>query len=195
MGSEIRLITGLGNPGSRYAKTRHNAGFWFADELVHQQGGSWRNEVRFFGQCAELRTRQGILRLLKPDTFMNASGRAVGALVRYYNLQPEQVLVAHDEIDLPCGVIKLKRAGGHGGHNGLRDIISHLGANNFVRLRIGVGHPGHSDQVTDYVLNRPAVAEQKLLDDGLRRAVDCFDDLASGNIDLAMNGLHRNTPV
>lgn len=194
MDSAIRLIAGLGNPGSRYAKTRHNAGFWFVDELARLQGGSWRSETRFFASTCELRTTRGLLRLLKPNTFMNESGRSVGAIARYFNLEPEQILIAHDEIDLSCGVVRLKRGGGHGGHNGLRDIIAQLGDRDFNRLRIGVGHPGHSDQVTDYVLTRATAAEQKLLDAGIRRATEFYDDFVSGNLAAAMNALHRAPP-
>ena len=194
MGSTIRLIAGLGNPGSRYAKTRHNAGFWFVDELARQHAGSWRSEARFFGAQCQLSSSQGAVRLLKPETFMNASGRSVGALARYFNLEPDQILVAHDEIDLPCGVVRLKRGGGHGGHNGLRDIIAQLGDKGFARLRIGVGHPGHSDQVTDYVLRRAGSKEQELLDASVQRATEFFDDIVSGKLDAAMNALHRQTP-
>ncbi len=195
MCSAIRLIAGLGNPGSGYAKTRHNAGFWFVDELARQHGGSWRAEARFSGNVSELRTQQGVLRLLKPDTFMNASGRSVGALARYFNLESEQILIAHDEIDLSCGIVRIKRGGGHGGHNGLRDIIAQLGDKDFARLRIGVGHPGHSDQVTGYVLHKAAAAEQALLDAGIQRATQCFDHVASGNLAAAMNTLHQEVPV
>jgi len=194
MGTAIRLIAGLGNPGSRYAKTRHNAGFWFVDELARRQGGSWRSEARFFGSVSELRTAQGLVRLLKPGTFMNESGRSVGAIARYFNLEPGQILIAHDEIDLPCGVARLKRGGGHGGHNGLRDIIAQLGERDFARLRIGVGHPGHSDQVTGYVLTRAPAAEQKLLDAAVCRASEFFDDFVSGDLAAAMNALHRAEP-
>jgi PTH1 family peptidyl-tRNA hydrolase len=194
MESPIQLIAGLGNPGSRYAKTRHNAGFWFVDELARLHGGSWRKETRFFGSVCELRTTSGVIRLLKPDTFMNESGRSVGALARYYNLEVEQILIAHDEIDLPSGVVRLKRGGGHGGHNGLRDIIANMAEKNFVRLRIGVGHPGHSDQVVGYVLNRATATEQDAVDAAVLRATECFNDIADGKLAVAMNGLHRDNP-
>lgn len=189
--SGIGLIVGLGNPGPRYEDTRHNAGFWFVDRLAAREGGSWRAESRFFGLVCELAVAGGKLRLLKPTTFMNESGRAIGALARYFDLEPAQILVAHDEIDLPPGTVRLKVGGGHGGHNGLRDVIPQLGDPGFARLRIGVGHPGTKEQVIGYVLTRAGLAERKLIDESVERAVSHFDDIAAGRLQRVMNELHR----
>ena len=189
--SEIRLIAGLGNPGVRYQDTRHNAGYWYVDRVAAAHGVGWRVESRFFGEVAEVRVDRQQLRLLKPTTFMNESGRSVGALARYFGLAPAQVLVAHDEIDLSPGTVRLKRGGGHGGHNGLRDIIPQLGGADFARLRIGVGHPGSKEQVVGYVLSRADVAQRKLIDDSVQRAADCFDDMVVNGLERVMNELHR----
>ena len=142
---------------------------------------------------AEVRLGAQVLRLLKPSTFMNESGRAVGAVARYFSLTPQQVLVAHDEIDLPPGTVRIKRGGGHGGHNGLRDIIPQLGAADFARLRIGVGHPGSKEQVIGYVLARPGGDERRLIEASVDRAADCFDDMITRGLDRVMNELHRKS--
>lgn len=191
----IHLVVGLGNPGKRYTETRHNAGFWFVDRVASARGVQWRSETRFFGDLAELASPGGKLRLLKPTTFMNESGRAVGAVARYFDLAPEQILVAHDEIDLPPGTVRLKRGGGHGGHNGLRDVIPQLGSTSFARLRIGVGHPGTKEQVIDYVLSRAGKEERSTIEHVLERVVADFDLLAAGKLEKVMNELHRKPPV
>ncbi len=187
----VRLLVGLGNPGSKYAATRHNAGYWFADAVVNRYAASFRGNPRFFGELAELSIGRHSLRVLKPTTYMNESGRSVAAVVQFFRLPVEEVLIAHDEIDLPPGAARLKRGGGHGGHNGLRDVIPALGSPDFARLRIGVGHPGHKDLVTGYVLNRPRSEEQPLIEQALANALDTFELMVSGDFPRAMNSLHR----
>ncbi len=185
----IQVIAGLGNPGIRYDQTRHNAGSWFVDELARQHGGAFRAERRFQGEVARIRIGPGEVWLLKPTTFMNHSGQAIGALVNFYKVPVEDVLVVHDDIDLPPGTVRLKRGGGHGGHNGLRDIIAHLGRD-FWRLRIGVGHPGHRDEVIDYVLSRPPPEEARLIHAALESALPVIPVLVSGETERAMHLLH-----
>ncbi len=187
----LRLLVGLGNPGSKYAATRHNAGYWFADAVASRFDATFRNYPRFFGQLAELSVGGQSLRLLKPATYMNESGRSVAAVVQFFRLPVEDVLIAHDEIDLPPGVVRLKRGGGHGGHNGLRDVIPALGSPDFARIRIGVGHPGHKDLVTGYVLNRPRSEEHALIERALIDALDAIELIVSGDFPRAMNSLHR----
>lgn len=189
----VRLLVGLGNPGSKYAATRHNAGFWFADAVVARYHGELRNNARFFGQTAELAVGGYSLRVLKPTTYMNESGRSVAAAVRFYRYPVETVLIAHDEIDLPPGAVRLKRGGGHGGHNGLRDIIPALGSADFARLRIGVGHPGDKDAVTGYVLNRATAEDQARIEDALNRTLAQFESIVTGEMQRAMNELHRKS--
>ena len=171
--------------------TRHNAGYWFADAVASRFAATFRLNPRFFGELAELSIDGRPLRLLKPGTYMNESGRSVAAVVKFYRLAVEDILIAHDEIDLPPGVVRLKRGGGHGGHNGLRDVIPALGSPDFARLRIGVGHPGHKDLVTGYVLNRPRSEEQALIEAALADALDSFEFIARGDFSRAMNSLHR----
>lgn len=189
--SPLRLLVGLGNPGSRYAATRHNAGYWFADAVASRFATTFRGSPRFFGELAEVSVGGQSLRLLKPSTYMNQSGRSVSAVVQFFRLAVEDILIAHDEIDLPPGVVRLKRGGGHGGHNGLRDVIPALGNPDFARLRIGVGHPGHKDLVTGYVLNRPGSEEQALIASAIADALDVFEAIARGDFQRAMNSLHR----
>ena len=165
--SEIRLIVGLGNPGREYAATRHNAGFRWVDEFARVHGASLRSDGKFHGQVARTVLHGHEVHLLKPQTFMNVSGRAVAALAHFYKIAPQHILVAHDELDLPPGSAKLKLGGGHGGHNGLKDIIAHLGTQNFWRLRIGIGHPGERAEVTNYVLNAPRKEEQVLIEEAM----------------------------
>ncbi|MGK0673678.1 MAG: aminoacyl-tRNA hydrolase [Halothiobacillaceae bacterium] len=187
---DIRLIVGLGNPGARYADTRHNAGFWFVDTIARLAGATMRPEPRFLGQAARITLEGRELWLLEPTTFMNRSGQSVVALARFYKIAPEQILVAHDEIDLPVGQIKLKYAGGHGGHNGLRDIHAHLGTPNYWRLRIGVGHPGSKDQVADYVLHAPSKLEREKIDVVIDEAHRHIPILLRGDVAAVMNHLH-----
>ena len=160
--SDLKLIVGLGNPGAEYARTRHNAGFWLVDELARRHGGSFRTESRHQGEVARVKIAGREIWLLKPTTFMNRSGGAVQSLSGFYKIAPGEMLVAHDEIDLPVAALRLKEGGGHGGHNGLRDIIVTLG-DAFWRLRIGVGHPGSKPEVVDYVLRRAPAEEDALL--------------------------------
>lgn len=186
----IKLIVGLGNPGSEYTKTRHNAGFWFVERLSSEYGGQFSAESRFHGEAARIHRTSIDCRLLKPRTFMNESGRAVQAMLKYFDIEANEMLVAHDEIDLKAGDVRLKKGGGHGGHNGLRDIIACIGEKNFLRLRIGVGHPGRKDSVTPHVLGRAGSEEQKLIDESLDRAIQVMPMLFDGQLDKAMQQLH-----
>lgn len=187
----FKLIVGLGNPGPEYQNTRHNAGFWFLDEVAASFGGSFRAEKRFFADFAKIQASGNDIILLKPQTFMNRSGQSVRAASSYYKISPEQVLVVHDELDLPPGVIKVKQAGGHGGHNGLRDTISSIGKE-FWRIRIGIGHPGHKDDVVGFVLKRAAKNDQQLIDDAIYRGVKVFDGLIEKGRDKAIQELHSH---
>ena len=187
----VKLIVGLGNPGSRYEDTRHNAGFWLVDVLAARHGGTFRAENKFHGDACAVQIGAYSVRLLKPQTYMNESGRALQAMSAFFKIGLDEVLVAHDEIDLPPGTVRIKRGGGHGGHNGLRDIIPQLGGPGFARLRIGVGHPGHKDQVIGYVLSRAGKEESKLIDESVDRAARAFDDMVRHGLDRVMNELHR----
>ena len=174
--SEIKLIVGLGNPGDKYTDTRHNAGEWLIERLARRFNVSLNPESKFFGKTARTLVNGKEVRLLVPTTFMNLSGKAVGALASFYRIKPEEILVIHDELDLPPGTAKLKQGGGHGGHNGLKDIVAQLGNNNnFYRLRIGIGHPGHRDLVAGYVLNKPSPADRDVLEKVLDEATDCVE--------------------
>jgi len=185
------LIVGLGNPGTSHARTRHNAGFWFADMLAGRHAATFRSTSRFFGDLCELSHDGERVRVLKPDTYMNLSGRAVGALAGFYRIAPEEILVAHDEIDLPPGTARLKVGGGHGGHNGLRDIHRALGNPGYVRLRIGIGHPGHKDAVHDYVLSKPSEQHRELIEAAIGHALDVMPEVFKGRVAKAMNALNR----
>ena len=186
----IQLIVGLGNPGSEYEPTRHNAGFWFVDELVQRCRQSFRLEQRFHSEVARCLLDGNECRLQKPMTFMNRSGQAVGSLARFFKIPLQQILIVHDELDLPPGTIRLKKGGGHGGHNGLRDLINHLGSRDFYRLRVGIGHPGHRDQVVDYVLRKPSKEDRRQIDQAVYDALDVMPDVVEGKFELAMNSLH-----
>ncbi len=188
-GKEIKIIVGLGNPGSEHQNDRHNVGYWLLDRLAADAGVPFKSEKRFSGDLARVRIGQSDLRLLKPTTYMNLSGQSVQAAMAYHRLLPEQVLVVHDEIDLPVSTIRLKQGGGHGGHNGLRDVISHIGAE-FLRMRIGVGHPGQAGEVTGHVLNRPQADERKVLDDVIKDAVDALPVLLEEGLGKAQHRLH-----
>lgn len=189
------MIVGLGNPGTGYARTRHNAGFWFVDALASQHNAAFRKAARFFGDVCELSCDTERVRLLKPSTYMNLSGRAVGAIANFYRIKPEEILVAHDEVDLSPGVARLKVGGGHGGHNGLRDIHQALGKSDYLRLRIGIGHPGHKDAVHDYVLSKPAEEERKLTEQAIDDALSVMPEVVSGQVGKAMNTLNRRDKV
>jgi PTH1 family peptidyl-tRNA hydrolase len=180
----LRLVVGLGNPGPEYERTRHNAGFWWVEDLAHELGARFSVEKRFQAEMASARSAQGELRLLKPLTFMNLSGQAVGAVARFYGIEAAEILVAHDELDLAAGEIRLKFGGGHAGHNGLRDIDRHLGSRDYWRLRIGIGHPRGSatpqKPVADWVLERPRREEQDAIEAAIERALAARDLMLSG---------------
>lgn len=189
--AKIKLLVGLGNPGAEYRNTRHNAGSWFVEGLCSQYNVSLSSESKFFGRTARITTSEFDVRVLVPDTFMNLSGKSVLAVAQFYKLEPENILVAHDELDLNPGTIKLKQHGGHGGHNGLRDIIDKLGGNKaFYRLRIGIGHPGHKDKVHSFVLGKASSSEQQLIDSAIDEALRIMPILGIGDIAAAMNRLH-----
>ena len=190
MSSRIHLIVGLGNPGAQYEQTRHNAGFWFVEAVARRLGGNFKSEGKFHGEVCRLHLGSEELWLLKPMTFMNKSGQAIAALSRFYKIAPNAILVAHDELDLPPGDIRLKLGGGHGGHNGLRDTIAQLGTRDFQRLRIGIGHPGHSSQVTGFVLGKAPANEQQQIETALDCALDVLELAVSGEMQKAMNQLH-----
>ena len=191
MAPPIALLVGLGNPGARYGHTRHNAGFWFLDRLAEREQLGFRALPRFHGEGCDLRSGERVCRLFKPQTYMNHSGRAVGAIAHYYRYPIEELLVVHDEVDLPVGAVRLKRAGGHGGHRGLRDVMAVLGVSEFTRLRIGVGHPGQADQVVDYVLQSPPAEEREQIEEAIEQALDVFPLVLAGELERAMNTLHR----
>ncbi|CFQ28344.1 MULTISPECIES: aminoacyl-tRNA hydrolase [Yersinia] len=189
--SSIKLIVGLANPGAEYAQTRHNAGAWYVDLLAERHNQSLKEEAKFFGYTARLNLAGQDVRLLVPSTFMNLSGKAVVAMAGFYRIQPEEILVAHDELDIPPGAAKLKLGGGNGGHNGLKDIQSKLGNNpNFYRLRIGIGHPGDKSKVVGFVLGKPPASEQLLIDEAIDEAIRCTEVLMKEDITKAMNRLH-----
>ncbi|CND95782.1 peptidyl-tRNA hydrolase [Yersinia rohdei] len=189
--SSIKLIVGLANPGAEYAQTRHNAGAWYVDLLAERHNQSLKEESKFFGYTARLNLAGQDIRLLVPSTFMNLSGKAVAAMAGFYRILPEEILVAHDELDIPPGVAKMKLGGGNGGHNGLKDIQSKLGNNpNFYRLRIGIGHPGDKSKVTGFVLGKPPASEQALIDDTIDESIRCTEILLTEGITKAMNRLH-----
>ncbi|HUN93645.1 MAG TPA: aminoacyl-tRNA hydrolase [Burkholderiaceae bacterium] len=189
----IRLIAGLGNVGAEYERTRHNAGFWFVDAVAHRAGGSFAPERKFHGDIARIRGGGRDLWLLKPSTYMNRSGQAVVALALFYRILPTEILVAHDELDLPPGALKLKAGGGHAGHNGLKDIQARLSTPDFWRLRLGIGHPRTlqlQQPVADFVLHPPRRDEQQAIDEAIDRALDAVPLLVDGQFERAMMKLH-----
>ena len=187
--SEIKLIVGLGNPGAQYEATRHNAGFWWVDQVCAETGSKLNLEAKFFGHAGKLKSHEDTW-LLKPTTFMNASGRAVAALAKFYKITPESILVIHDELDLPPGVTKLKKGGGQGGHNGLKDIAAQLGTPDFWRLRIGIGHPGDKNQVANFVLHAATRDEQTLIEQNIDQSTTLLPLLLQGKFEEAMLKLH-----
>ena len=189
----LRLIVGLGNPGAEYLRTRHNAGFWLVDALAEREGGRFGNEAKLHAHTAKLTLEGGPVWLQKPTTFMNKSGVAVAAALRYWKIAPEEMLVVHDDLDLPAGTVRLKFDGGHGGQNGLRDIFAHLGHGRFHRLRIGIGHPGHRDQVTPWVLGRPSVADEAAIRESIDQALGVLPLAVRGEFEKAMLVLHTPT--
>jgi peptidyl-tRNA hydrolase, PTH1 family len=190
LSSAIQLIVGLGNPGAEYEATRHNAGTWFVLNAIKKFHTNLRPESKFFGLHAQIKTESGDCHFLVPTTFMNLSGQSVKAIAKFYKIPSEDILIAHDEIDLPVGTVRLKQGGGHGGHNGLRDIIEKMGTPNFYRLRIGVGHPGNSDDVVDYVLTKPSKSDRQEIDFALQRAEIISPFLLTGEFQKAMHELH-----
>lgn len=187
MAGEIALIVGLGNPGAQYSRTRHNVGSWLLDEIA---GSTLRVEPKFQAEIGTLTLGRTKVVLLKPTTFMNLSGQAVGAYARYYKVAPSAILVVHDELDLPPGTVRLKRGGGHGGHNGLRDITAQIGAE-FLRLRLGIGHPGSADKVVEYVLGNPPIDDRIEIEHAIARGIEVLPDIVSGQADMIMNQLNR----
>lgn len=186
----IRLIVGLGNPGREYEATRHNVGFWWVDELADGAGLNFKAEAKFHGLSARGLVQGRELILLKPQTFMNLSGRSVGALAQFYKIAPAQILVVHDELDLQPGIARLKLGGSHGGHNGLKDIIAQLGSREFWRLRLGIGHPGDRAQVSDFVLGHPREAERELMFEAQHQSMQVLSSVLDGNMEAAMLKLH-----
>jgi PTH1 family peptidyl-tRNA hydrolase len=188
--SPIRMIVGLGNPGDKYTKTRHNAGFLFLDELQKAYPFDLKAEKQCFGLTAKTVIAGHTVRILKPDTFMNLSGKSVQATLAYYKIALENVLVVHDELDLDAGIVRLKLSGGHGGNNGLRDIIAKMSNKDFARLRIGIGHPGVGKDVSGYVLSRPNKADQTAMNNAIAESLRVIEQLVVGDFPSAMNQLH-----
>ena len=186
----IQLVAGLGNPGAKYEQTRHNAGFWFVDEVARRFNALFKSESKYKSEVARCTIAGNDCRLQKPMDFMNRSGLPVASLAAFYQIPCNSILIVHDDLDLSPGTIKLKRGGGHGGHNGLRDLIPHLGGNDFLRLRIGIGHPGHRDDVVGYVLKHASRDEQTAIDQAIEEAVKLLPDIVDGNLDKAMKALH-----
>jgi PTH1 family peptidyl-tRNA hydrolase len=186
----IKLIVGLRNPGAAYASTRHNAGAWFVETLASIKRLSFKADKKLSGEWVRLDTPQNHSFLLLPSDFMNLNGTSVRAVAQFYAILPHEILIVHDELDLIPGDVRLKTGGGHGGHNGLRDIINKLQSKDFHRLRIGIGHPGHKDFVSDYVLTKPSVADKEKINTAIERALGYMDLIMAGNIAIAMNQLH-----
>ncbi|OEY92043.1 aminoacyl-tRNA hydrolase [Acinetobacter proteolyticus] len=192
--SNISLIVGLGNPGKEYAQTRHNAGFWFVEQLADRYGISLKADPKFNGYSGRGNIEGHDVRLLLPTTFMNRSGQSVVPFAKFYQVAPEAILIAHDELDMNPGIIRLKTGGGHGGHNGLRDIVPHIGAN-FHRLRIGIGHPGAKERVSGHVLGKAPSSEQDLMDAAIDHALSQVKILVDGQVSQAMNQINAYKPA
>jgi len=190
----IRLIVGLGNPGPEYEATRHNAGFWWLDALAAKLGARLLAERSYHGLLARVNLAQGPLWLLQPMTYMNRSGQSVAALARFYKIAPADMLVVHDELDLPPGQAKLKQGGGSGGHNGLKDIHAQLGTADFWRLRLGIGHPGVKAEVVDYVLRKPAPEQREAIEACITRTLEASADLLAGEMERATMKIHAGPP-
>ena len=190
----IRLLVGLGNPGPEYEATRHNAGFWFIDEVARKLGATLVPERSHFGLVARVNRPDGPLWLLEPMTFMNLSGKAVASLARFFKIAPGEILVAHDELDLMPGQAKIKLGGSHAGHNGLKDIHAQLGSADYWRLRLGIGHPGVKAEVINYVLRKPPLAEREAIDTISERAVDALDLILASEMERAMMKVHAKPP-
>jgi peptidyl-tRNA hydrolase, PTH1 family len=190
----IRLITGLGNIGKEYEDTRHNAGFWFVDEVARAQGVTLAKETKFFGACVKANIAGHPVWLLKPSTFMNRSGQSVAALANFYRILPEEILIVHDELDLLPGQVKMKKGGGHAGHNGLKDIQAKLGTTDFWRMRLGIGHPrtlNLTQEVVDFVLHAPSRSDRQAIDECINHALPCLPDFVAGQMEIGVMKLHR----
>lgn len=194
MDTAVKLIVGLGNPGQQYDNTRHNAGADFVTELANQLGIALKEDKKYFGLTGKAVVNGCDVRLLIPTTYMNRSGQAVAALANFFSIAPQAILVAHDELDLAPGIARLKIGGGHGGHNGLKDIIKALGnSKDFGRLRLGIGHPGHASEVINFVLRKAPASEQSLLEDAIRASLAVIPNLVQGQWNQAMKTLHTST--
>lgn len=189
---QFELIAGFGNPGSEYANTRHNAGFWFVDELAAAAGATFNTDKRFFAAVASAQIAGRKVLLVKPMNFMNNSGQGLAAVARFFKIDATKILVAHDELDIAPGEIRLKKAGGHGGHNGLRDSVAKMGGGDFWRLRIGIGHPGHKSAVSGYVLKRAPADQQRLIDEAVELALRESSTIIDGDINEATKVLHTH---
>lgn len=193
----IRLFVGLGNPGAEYEDTRHNAGFWWVDALARGLGASLQADRNYHGLVARVNNAPGAsgpIWLLQPMTYMNLSGKSVGALARFFKIAPEEILAIHDELDLAPGEMKFKQGGGTGGHNGLKDMQAQLGSANFWRLRLGIGHPGHKAEVANYVLRKPPLAERQAVEDCIGKSMDAVQLLLKGEMDKALMKIHAKPP-
>jgi PTH1 family peptidyl-tRNA hydrolase len=190
----IRLLVGLGNPGPEYDATRHNAGFWFIDQVARQLKATLVPERSYFGLVARVNSADGPVWLLEPMTFMNLSGKSVAALARFFKIAPNEILVAHDELDLMPGQVKLKQGGSHAGHNGLKDIHAQLGSADYWRLRLGIGHPGVKAEVIDYVLRKPPREQRDAIDQTIERTLQSLDLLLAGEMERAMMKIHAKPP-
>lgn len=186
----IKLIVGLGNPGNEYENTRHNVGFWLVDQLAYSYQQQFQSESKFLSEYCKVHIAGQSVWLLKPQTFMNRSGQAIQKIASFYKIQPAEILVVHDELDLSPGTVRFKLEGGHGGHNGLRDTINQLHTKQFNRLRIGIGHPGDRNQVTHFVLHQPSKTEHQLIDDAITNALGVIELMVSGDHAATMNKLH-----
>ena len=190
----IQLIVGLGNIGQEYAQTRHNAGWWMLDELAATWGVSFREDKKYYAEVAKANTPQGEVWLMKPSTYMNKSGQAVSALANFFKIPVSDLLVLHDELDIPPGHVRLKKGGGNGGHNGLKDIQAKMGSADFWRVRLGIGHPGDRNLVSGFVLNKPSRDDREAIDDAIWRTRCEINDILSGDMEAAMRVLHSNNP-
>ena len=186
----IKLIVGLGNPGKDYQPHRHNVGFWFCDALAHLYSGTFKKETKFFGEVSQVNIAGSNLRLLKPNTYMNRSGQSIQSIAKFYQINTDEILVAHDELDLNPGVARIKFSGGHGGHNGLMDTIKAFSSNDFYRLRIGIGHPGDRSKVADFVLHTPNKSEVEPIQTALVNSLNVIEQVIKGDIEPAMKTLH-----
>ena len=191
---QFDMIVGLGNPGGEHEQQRHNAGFWYLDELARELGVTFTSDKKSFSQTAKAQLNGRTLHLVKPYNYMNNSGQGFSAVARFFKIDINKILVAHDELDMPPGHIRLKQGGGHGGHNGLRDIVAKTGSKDFWRLRIGIGHPGHKSKVSGYVLNRASSVDQRLIDESIDLAIRETQTLLDGDINVARKNLHSHKP-